>query len=129
MAEFKTPLRDMQFAINEVLDLQAHYKTLPGGEEASGDMVDAILEEAARFAETVVAPLNQVGDQEGCTWSNGEVKTPHGFKAAYDQYVDGGWPSLSQPEQYGGQTCRAHSVFWSAKSWPWPATPGSCIQA
>ena len=67
MSDFKVPLRDMQFALHEVPDLQAHYSAQPGGEEASLDMVDAILEEATRFAETVVAPINQVGDREGCT--------------------------------------------------------------
>ena len=103
MADFKAPLRDMQFALNEVLGLQEHYRKLPGGEEASQDLVDAILEEAARFAETVVAPINQIGDQEGCTWTDGEVTTPNGFKAAYDQFVEGGWPSLSRAEEYGGQ--------------------------
>ena len=112
MSEFKAPLRDMQFALNEVLDLHAHYQALPGGEEANQDTVDAIVAEAIRFAETVVAPLNPIGDQEGCTFSDGRVSTPRGFKAAYDQYVTAGWPSLSHPEQYGGQNLPSSLGFF-----------------
>ena len=68
MPEYKAPLRDIQFAMDEVLDFQSHYAKLPNGDEASADMVSAILEEAAKFAENVIAPLNEVGDREGCQW-------------------------------------------------------------
>ena len=74
MPTYKAPLRDMQFALNEVLGFEQHYQNLPGAEDASPDMVAAILEEAARFSEQVVSPLNPVGDREGCQWNEGEGK-------------------------------------------------------
>lgn len=83
MAEYKAPLRDMQFMLNDVLELEKHYQSLPGCEEATPDMVSAILEEGAKFAERVLSPLNQVGDQQGCQFNEGEVTTPDGFAEAY----------------------------------------------
>ena len=102
MPEFKAPLRDMQFITQELLDCETHYQKL-GYEDATPDMVDAILSEAAKFSEQVIAPLNQSGDAEGCHWQDGNVTTPKGFKEAYQQYVEGGWPTLSQPIDFGGQ--------------------------
>ena len=103
MPQYKAPLRDMRFLLNEVFDYSAHYASLPNGEDASPDMVDAILEGCATFCEEVLAPLNLSGDQEGCTFNNGEVTTPKGFKEAYQEYVAGGWQGLSHPKEYGGQ--------------------------
>ncbi len=103
MPQYKAPLRDMRFLMNEVFDFPGHYHTLPGGEEASPDMVEAILGECARFCEEVLAPLNLSGDLEGCHFDQGEVRTPAGFKAAYQAYIDGGWQGLSHPESFGGQ--------------------------
>lgn len=100
---YKAPLRDMQFAMNELLGFQEHYNQIPDGENATPDMVAAILEEAAKFSEGVIAPLNQSGDEEGCHFNEGKITTPAGFKQAYDQYVENGWPSLSSPEDCGGQ--------------------------
>lgn len=100
---YKAPIRDMQFAMNELLDFTTHYKTIPEGENATPDMVNAILEEAAKFTENVAAPLNQSGDEEGCHFDNGNITTPKGFKEAYNQYVENGWPSLASDEAYGGQ--------------------------
>lgn len=100
---YKAPIRDMQFAMNELLDYTAHYQTIPEGENATPDMVNAILEEAAKFTENVAAPLNHSGDEEGCHFDNGKITTPKGFKEAYNQYVENGWPSLAAPEAYGGQ--------------------------
>lgn len=102
MLEYKAPLRDIKFVMQELLDCNKHYQQL-GYHDASADMVDAILAEAAKFTEQVIAPLNQIGDQQGCTWTDGVVTTPDGFKQAYQQYVEGGWPTLSQSEEFGGQ--------------------------
>ena len=100
---YRAPLRDIQFVMNEVLDFPKHYETFPEGQNATPDLVDAILSEAAKFSEQVLAPLNAVGDREGCQYNGGKILTPPGFKEAYQQYVEGGWPSLAFPEAYGGQ--------------------------
>lgn len=102
MPTYKAPLRDMRFVMNELLEFPKHYETLPGGGDAV-EVADAILEEGAKFAENVLTPLNLSGDQEGCSLQDGEVTTPKGFKEAYQQYVEGGWPSMSQDPDYGGQ--------------------------
>ena len=103
MPAYKAPLRDIRFLMNEVLDYPAHYQTLSNGEYADADTVDMILEGAADFCENVLSPLNQSGDLEGCHFKDGEVKTPKGFKEAYEQFVQGGWQGLSYPEEFGGQ--------------------------
>jgi alkylation response protein AidB-like acyl-CoA dehydrogenase len=102
MPEYNAPLRDIKFVMQELLDCETHYQRL-GYEDATPDMVDAILSEAAKFSEQVVAPINQSGDQEGCHWNDGVVTTPKGFKEAYKQYVEGGWPTLAQSVEYDGQ--------------------------
>ena len=104
---YKAPLKDIQFAMNEVLGYPAHYETFPEGQNASPDLIDSILGEAAKFSEQILAPLNAVGDHEGCQYNNGQITTPSGFKAAYKHYVEGGWPSLAFPEAYGGQALPA----------------------
>lgn len=102
MPEYNAPVRDMKFVMQELLDCESHYQKL-GYEDATPDMIDAILTEAAKFTEEVIAPINQIGDQQGCKWEDGNVTTPDGFKDAYNQYVEGGWPTLSQQEEFGGQ--------------------------
>ena len=134
MPEFKTPLRDMKFLLHEVFDYDSHYATLPNGEEATPDVVDAILEESARFAESEIGPINQSGDEEGCKLEDGKVTTPKGFKEAYDTYRDSGWPSLSHPTEYGGQGLPMslglikHEIMATA-NWSWSMYPGLSIGA
>lgn len=103
MPAYKVPLRDIHFLINEVLDYPGHYASLANGGDATPDMVEAILEGAAQICENVIAPLDQPGDEEGCHFEDGEVRTPKGFKEAYAQFVEGGWQGLSFPVEYGGQ--------------------------
>ncbi len=103
MPTYKAPLRDMRFVINEVFNAEEHLYQLPAFSEVSDDLVDAVLEEAAKIAETLLLPLNQTGDQQGCQFHNGTVSTPKGFKAAYKTFAEGGWTSLTADPEYGGQ--------------------------
>ena len=107
MPSYSAPLRDQRFVLNDVLNVQ-QYGNLEGFSEASEDIVDAVLEEGAKFCENVLYPLNKVGDREGCTLSNGEVTTPSGFDDAYTQMTEGGWTALSADPQYGGQDLPAY---------------------
>jgi alkylation response protein AidB-like acyl-CoA dehydrogenase len=99
---YQAPLKDMRFVINELAGLVEVAK-LPGYQDATADTVDAILEQASKFASEVLDPINHIGDQEGSVWSDGAVKTPKGFKAAYQQYVEGGWGALPFDAAVGGQ--------------------------
>lgn len=110
MSDYTAPLRDIRFSLNEVLDYPAHCQSI-GADDASDEIVSAVLEEAAKFAENVLAPLNRSGDEEGCHWQEGSVQTPKGFKEAYKQYIEGGWPGLALPENYGGQNLPASLGF------------------
>ena len=103
MPSYKAPTRDARFIVNEVLKLDS-YGNLPGFEGATPDIVDAVIEEAGRFAGEVLAPLNASGDAQGCTRAaDGSVTTPEGFKAAHAQFREAGWGTLSQPAEFGGQ--------------------------
>jgi alkylation response protein AidB-like acyl-CoA dehydrogenase len=103
MPVFQAPTRDTRFVVNEVLGLEG-YGHLPGFEAATRDLTDSVIEEAGRFVNEVVAPLNLSGDQEGCTrHPDGSVTTPKGFKEAYARYIEAGWGTLAAPEIYGGQ--------------------------
>ncbi|WP_027081503.1 acyl-CoA dehydrogenase C-terminal domain-containing protein [Luteimonas mephitis] len=104
MSTYKAPLHDIRFALHDVLGAEALFARL-GFTEATGDIIDAVLDESARFTETVLAPLNRVGDEVGCSYdkASGAVTTPPGFKEAYAQFVDGGWSGLASPAQFGGQ--------------------------
>ncbi|MFO1261459.1 MAG: acyl-CoA dehydrogenase C-terminal domain-containing protein [Sphingomonadaceae bacterium] len=103
MPVYNPPVKDTQFVYDAVVHLE-NYSNLPGFESASPDLVTAVLEEGGKFAAEVMAPLNQVGDQQGCTrHADGSVTTPEGFKAAYEQFVAGGWPTLHAPVEFGGQ--------------------------
>jgi 3-(methylsulfanyl)propanoyl-CoA dehydrogenase len=134
MPVYKAPLRDMKFLLNEVFDYPAHYASLPSGENATPDIVDAILAECAKFSEQVLSPLYQSGDEEGCTLADGEVKTPSGYKEAYDQYVMGGWQGLSAPEEFGGQGLPASmgllkQEMMGTANWPFSMYPGLSMGA
>lgn len=102
MPTYTAPVRDMQFLLHDMLQIEKH-SNLPGFAEATEDVINAILEEGAKVAEEVLQPLNVVGDQEGCTLKDGEVTTPTGFKDAYNTFVEGGWSALSADPEYGGQ--------------------------
>jgi acyl-CoA dehydrogenase len=103
MPIYKAPVNDTLFILNDVLALE-RYNNLPGFADATGDMVEAIAGEAAKVAEEVLFPVNLSGDQEGCVRNDdATVKTPKGFKQAYDLYRQGGWMGLSVPEEFGGQ--------------------------
>jgi alkylation response protein AidB-like acyl-CoA dehydrogenase len=128
MGEYRVPHRDIRFVLNELLNIDKHYRDL-NYEEATPDMVDAILEEAGKFAERVVAPLNQVGDQNGCGFEDDTVTTPPGFKEAYQQYVESGWPSLAHNEEWGGQGLPESlgiviNEMTGTANWSWSMYPG-----
>jgi len=103
MTAFKARTNDINFLVNDVLKFEEHYKQYPKYEDATPDLVDAIIEECAKFCENELAPLNQSGDKEGCHFDNGVVTTPKGFKEAYQQYIEAGWQGLSHPPEFGGQ--------------------------
>jgi 3-(methylsulfanyl)propanoyl-CoA dehydrogenase len=101
MSTYQAPLRDMQFVLRELAGVDEVAK-LPGFEDTS-DVWESILDEAGSFATGVLDPLNRVADKEGCTWNNGAVTTPKGFKEAYKKFADAGWIGLPVPDEYGGQ--------------------------
>lgn len=103
MPTYTAPTRETRFIVNEVLDL-ASYGNLPGFENATPDMIDTVINEAGKFCAEVLAPINQAGDEHGCTrHEDGSVTTPPGFKEAYEAFVESGWGTLGQPVEYGGQ--------------------------
>jgi len=105
MPHYTPPLRDMHFVLHELLNVTDALRALPAHANVDVDTFNAVLEEGGKFASEVIAPLNQRGDAEGCTLNRDthEVSTPGGFKAAYEKFVEGGWPSLGCDAAYGGQ--------------------------
>ncbi|MCX7558918.1 acyl-CoA dehydrogenase C-terminal domain-containing protein [Sulfitobacter sp. F26204] len=101
MPSYTAPIKDMQFVLHDVLKISE--ASIPGYEDLDPDFTSAILEEAGKLTTEVIAPLNTVGDKEGCRLENGVVYTPTGFKDAFDKVKEGGWTGLDMPEQYGGQ--------------------------
>ena len=101
MPSYTAPTRDMQFILHDVLKVSE--QDTPGYAELDRDFTSAVLEEAGKISSEVLSPLNPVGDSEGCVLENGVVRTPKGFKAAFDQVREGGWTALDLPEKYGGQ--------------------------
>ena len=128
MTQYKAPLRDMRFVLDEVLNLDAHYQQL-GLDEVNSELVNAVLEEGAKFAENELAPLNRSGDEEGCQWDDGVVTTPKGFKEAYAKYVEGGWPAMGGATEFGGQGLPGSaslpiSEMTGTANWSWSMYPG-----
>ena len=105
MPTYAPPLRDMQFVMHELLHVVDDFKAIPKHADVDADTINAVLEEAGKFASEVTQPLNVSGDTEGCTHDKvtHEVKTPAGFKAAYKQFIQGGWPGVSCDPAFGGQ--------------------------
>lgn len=134
MPAYKAPLSDMRFLLDEVFDYPAHYAELSNGGDADPDTVSAILDECGRYCEEVLSPLYASGDAEGCTYDNGEVRTPKGYKEAYQQFVEGGWQGLSYPEEYGGQGLPMSlgllkSEMMATANWPFLMYPGLSMGA
>ncbi|KHL72022.1 acyl-CoA dehydrogenase, partial [Pseudomonas putida] len=103
MAEYKAPLRDMRFVLNEVFNVAELWAQLPELAEAvDAQTALAVLEEAGKVTSKSIAPLNRAADEEGCHWENGAVSTPAGFIEAYNTYAEGGWVGVGGDPQYGG---------------------------
>jgi 3-(methylthio)propanoyl-CoA dehydrogenase len=102
MHEYQAPLADMKFVLRELVDL-AQLGQLPGFGDMTVDVAEAVLDEGAKFAGSVLSPLNRSGDQEGARWQDGQVLTAAGWKQAYDRFVSDGWNALSCPAEFGGQ--------------------------
>ena len=102
MSTYSAPIDDMQFVVKDLIGLEA-ISQLPGGEEVTPDLVDAVIEEAGKFAAGVLDPLNQPGDQHGAVLNEHVVTTAPGFSEAYEQFCEAGWGALSNDPQWGGQ--------------------------
>ncbi len=100
MYTYRAPLRDIRFVVHDVLDFEQNYRAY-GREDLNRELLEGILEEGARFAEDVLAPTNRVGDVHGLVFENGEVKTPPGFKEAYDRYCEDGWITMTADPAVG----------------------------
>ena len=115
---YQAPLRDMRFVLHELFDISSHCALLGNGLDR--ELIDGVLEEGARYAAGVIAPLNRNSDEQGCQLNDGQVRTPDGFAQAYQQYVDNGWASMTGPSEYGGQglpqmlACHFHEMLMSA---------------
>ena len=103
MTGYRAPIQDMQFVLHEVQGADALFASMEGTAEVTRDLMDAVLESAAKIAQEVLAPINRAGDEEGCRLEQGKVITPKGFKEAYRAFAEGGWIGLSGDPQYGGQ--------------------------
>ena len=110
MLTYRAPLDDYRFVLHELFDYDATVASLPGYEDGTSDIADAVVEECAKFCENELLPLNQSGDEEGCTFENGDVRTPKGFKEAYDAFVGAGDdPVLQKLREAAERFHRAHN--------------------
>lgn len=128
---YVAPVNDMNFLVKDVFDFPAHYKKLGFDPDVCGeDLIDMVIDETAKFSANVIAPLNEIGDTEGCTYIDQHtIKTPAGYKEAYEQYNEGGWQGLSYPEEYGGQgmpqsMSLLHAEILATACWSWNMYPG-----
>lgn len=124
---YTAPIADMRFVLND-LGMLGQVQALPGGEEASADLVDAVLEEAGKLARDVLAPTNWDGDREGAKLENGVVRTPKGFREAYKAYVEGGWNAVPFEPEHGGQglpwtVSAAVQEMWQSANMAWALCP------
>lgn len=131
MSQYTPPIRDMQFLLHEMFNAESIFKSIPAFEEMDVDTINLIIEEGGKFCSEVLQPLNAVGDSEGCTLNKADnsLKTPAGFKAAYEQFVQAGWPSLSCDPNYGGQglPVTINQVFYemmNSANQAWTMYPG-----
>ena len=129
MTDYKAPQRDIQFTLNELLCYEQHLQGLPAYQEVETDLVAAILEEGGKFCENALAPLNRIGDIQGCQFHDGEVTTPEGFKEAYQQYVEAGWGALAHSVDHGGQGLPESlgvvlNEMMGTANWSWSMYPG-----
>ena len=102
MTVYQAPVRDLRFVLDELLGV-ASLTALPRYREFSSDLAASVIDEAARFAQDVLAPINRVGDSSGASFHDGVVQMPAGFRRAYQQYIEGGWTQLAAPSEFGGQ--------------------------
>ena len=128
MPQYRAPLRDIQFVLNDLLDI-THYQNLQGCETVNQDEVHAILDSGAKFAEEVLAPLNKIGDEHGCHFENGKVSIPPGFAEAFHQFCADGWQGFGVPVAHGGQGLPgslgvATNEMMGAANWAWTMYPG-----
>ncbi|KGD64520.1 acyl-CoA dehydrogenase [Alcanivorax nanhaiticus] len=103
MAIYKAPLEDMRFVLNDVFKADEQWATMPATAEVTRDLSDAILEEAGKMTEGLLFPLNRNGDEQGCSWNDGDVTTPDGFKEAFKTFAENGWTAFSGNPEFGGQ--------------------------
>ncbi len=130
MTIYKAPLDDQRFALFDVLGAEAVLTKLQGGEGHSRDLLDAVLEEAGRLSEAVLAPTNASGDEEGCHYDKATqtVTTPKGFKEAFKAFADGGWTGLTQSEHFGGQALPGSWAPPPPRSSSRATCPGACTR-
>ena len=129
MPKFRVPVEDYKFLFKHVFDMETNYKSLDCADDFSVDILEAILEEAAKFSENELAPLYQSGDEEGCSLKDGVVTTPSGFKEAYTKFIEGGWTSLTGEPDLGGQglpssVSLAVNEMLTTANWAWAMYPG-----
>ncbi|MBL8991439.1 MAG: acyl-CoA dehydrogenase, partial [Phycisphaerae bacterium] len=127
MSEYQAPVREMLFAIRDLAGLE-RLTALPGYGEATADTVEAILEEAAQLAANVISPTNAIGDRQGTRVENGGVVVPEAFRATYREYLAGGWPAVTGPEEFGGQGLPfllgvALEEMWCSANLAWSLCP------